>query len=175
MLDFLVLGSAEAGATGLNTGDIVFQLFMFLILLALLRKYAFGPLIGMMKKREDHIASQIDAAEKNRSEAEKIAADQKESLRQARIEAQELIENAKKLGEQQGKDIVQAARNESERIKQAAVKDIEQEKEQAIAALHDKVASLSVLIASKVIEKELNEQDQEKLINEYIDQVGEER
>jgi F-type H+-transporting ATPase subunit b len=172
VLDSLVLGAA---ASGLNTGDIVFQLLMFLILLALLRKYAFGPLMGIMKKREEHIANEIETAEKSRKESERIAAEQNEALKTARQEAQQLIENAKKLGEQQEKNIIEAARSEATRIKDSALREIEQEKEQAITALREQVASLSVLIASKVIEKELNEQDQEKLINEYIQEVGEER
>ena len=60
-------------------------------------------------------------------------------------------------------------------LKESAKVEIEQQKEKAVTAIREQVASLSVLIASKVIEKELNEQDQEKLINEYIQEVGEER
>lgn len=174
-LDFLVLASAEAGHSGINVGDIVYQLVAFIVLLLLLRKYAFGPLMGIMKKREEHIANEIEAAEKSRKEAEKFAADQAAALKAARQDAQELIENAKKLGEQQQKDIIEAAKVEAIRLKDAAVKEIQQEKDQAISALREQVASLSVLIASKVIEKELNEQDQQKLIDEYIKEVGEER
>lgn len=174
-LDFLVLASAEAGVHGVNTGDIVVQLVSFIILLILLRKFAFGPLMGIMKKREEHIANEIEAAEKARQEAQKVAAEQAEALKAARQDAAELIENAKKLGEQQQKDIIEAAKVEATRLKDAAVKEIQQEKDQAITALREQVASLSVLIASKVIEKELNEQDQQKLIDEYIKEVGEAR
>lgn len=167
----LVLGAS----LGINVGDIIFSLAAFLVLLALLRKYAFGPLMGIMKKREEHIANEINAAEKNRKEAQKIADEQRDELKKARQEAHELIENAKKLGEQQKEEIIVAARKESERIKESATKDIEREKDLAIRALQDQVASLSVMIASKVVEKELNEQDQEALIKEYIQEVGEER
>lgn len=175
MLEFLILGAAAEGAPGVNTGDIVYQLLAFLVLLALLRKYAFGPLMGIMKKREEHITSEIESAETSRKEAEGILAEQKETLKQARVEAQQLIESAKKTGEQQEKDIIAAAREEATRLKESALKDIEREKDQAITALREQVASLSVLIATKVIEKEINEKDQEKLINEYIQEVGEER
>ncbi|WP_017756600.1 F0F1 ATP synthase subunit B [Calidifontibacillus oryziterrae] len=176
-LDFLVLASAEAGthATGINIGDILYQLAAFIILMLLLRKYAFGPLMGIMKQREEHIANEINAAEKSRKEAEKFVREQTEALKTARQDAHDLIENAKKLGEQQQKDIIEAAKTEANRIKESAVKEIQQEKEQAITALREQVASLSVLIASKVIEKELSEQDQQKLIDEYIKEVGEER
>ncbi|MBO8175975.1 F0F1 ATP synthase subunit B [Aeribacillus pallidus] len=169
-----VLGASAAHA-GVNTGDIVFQLLMFIILLALLKKFAWGPLMGIMKQREEHIASQIDAAENSRKEAEKALQEQRELLKQARQEAQSLIENAKKQGDQQREEIIAQAREEAERMKEAAKREIQQEKEQAMAALREQVASLSVLVASKVIERELTAQDQDKLINEFIQEVGEER
>jgi F-type H+-transporting ATPase subunit b len=172
-VDLLVLGASTGGH--LNTGDMIFQLVMFLILLALLRKYAYGPLMNVMKQREEYIAKEISAAEKNHEEAKKLAEEQRELLKKSRQEAQNIIENAKKLAEEQKEEIIKAARQEAERIKESALKEIAQEKEQAVNALREQVASLSVLIASKVIEKELNEQDQEKLINEYIKEVGEAR
>ncbi|KEZ49081.1 F0F1 ATP synthase subunit B [Metabacillus indicus] len=169
----LVVG-AGAGLT-LNTGDILFQLVIFLILLALLRKYALGPVMGIMKQREEHIASEINASEAKHAEAKKLADEQRELLKQARTEAQSLVESAKKLGEKQKEDIILVARSEAERIKQSALKEIATEKEQAITALREQVASLSILIATKVIEKELNEKEQEKLIHDYIKEVGEGR
>jgi F-type H+-transporting ATPase subunit b len=173
-LDLFILG-AEAGGFVLNTGDILYQLFIFLVLLALLRKFAFGPIMGIMKQREQHVSNEISSAEQSNTEAKKLVEEQREMLKQSRQEAQELIENAKKLGEEQKNSIILEARNEAIRIKDSAVKEIAQEKDQAIAALREQVASLSVLIASKVIEKELNEQDQQKLINDYIQDLGEAR
>ncbi|MCP8617442.1 F0F1 ATP synthase subunit B [Salirhabdus salicampi] len=163
------------GAAGLNWGDMLAQLFVFIILLALLRKFAWGPLMKVMKDREDHIASEIDTAEKNRAESERLANEAQEKLKETRQQAQEVIETAKQTAKEQEKSIINTARQEAERIKETARKEIEQEKDKAIQALQDQVASLSVRIASKVIEKELSENDQEQLINEYIKEVGEER
>jgi F-type H+-transporting ATPase subunit b len=170
-----VLTSSFVLGAAFNGGDIVFQLFMFIILLALLKKYAWGPLMGIMKQREEHIANEIQAAEQSRVEANKLLEEQRSLLKEARTEAQELIENAKKQAEVQREEIITLARAEAERIKEAAKLEIEQQKEKAVAAIRDQVASLSVLIASKVIEKELTAEDQEKLINEYIQEVGEGR
>jgi F-type H+-transporting ATPase subunit b len=167
----LVLGAAEH----VHYGNIVFQLVMFLILLLLLKKFAWGPLMGIMKQREDHIASEINAAENSRLEAKKLLDEQRDLLKEARQEAQNLMENARKQGDLQREEIVVAARAESERIKEAAKLEIEQQKEKAVAAIREQVASLSVLIASKVIEKELSAQDQDQLINEYIKEAGEGR
>jgi len=86
-----------------------------------------------------------------------------------------LIESAKKQGDLQREEIIATARGEAERIKESAKLEIEQQKEKAVTAIREQVAQLSVLIASKVIEKELSAADQEKLINEYIQEAGEGR
>jgi len=158
-----------------NGGDILFQLLAMLVLLALLKKFALGPLLNIMKQREDHIAGEITSAEERNKEAQKLIEEQRVLLKDAKQESQSLIENAKKLGEKQKEDIIQAARAESERLKEAARTEIVKEKEQAVSALREQVASLSVLIASKVIEKELDEQAQEQLIQDYLKEVGESR
>ncbi|MGR3766133.1 F0F1 ATP synthase subunit B [Rossellomorea sp. NS-SX7] len=160
---------------GFNSGDILFQLVMFLVLMALLKKFAWGPLMGIMQQREDHIAGEITAAEESRAEANKVLEEQRQLLKEARTEAQAMIENSKKQGVEQREEIIATARQEAERLKESAKREIETQKEQAVAALQKQVASLSVLIASKVIEKELSAEDQQKLINDYIQEVGEER
>ncbi|WP_042351015.1 F0F1 ATP synthase subunit B [Bacillus massiliigorillae] len=160
---------------GFNGGDILVQLVCFIILLALLRKFAWGPLVNMMKQREEHVANEIDQAEKTRAEAKKYLEEQRALVKQSREEAQTLIENAKKQGEAQRDEIVVAARAEADRLKENAKREIITEREKAVAALREQVASLSVLIASKVIEKELTVADQDKLINEYLQKAGEER
>nr|WP_206703367.1 F0F1 ATP synthase subunit B [Bacillus mycoides] len=150
-------------------------MFIFLLLLVMLRKFAWGPLMGIMKEREEHVTNEIDAAERSNAEAKKLVEEQREMLKQSRVEAQELIERAKKQAVDQKDVIVAAAKEEAESIKTSAVQEIQREKEQAIAALQEQVASLSVHIASKVIEKELKEEDQVKLIRDYIKEVGEAR
>lgn len=169
LMDGLVLGAIFYG------GDILVTLLTFALLMFLLKKLAWGPLMGIMKQREEHVAKEIDEAEKSRVEANKLLEEQREMLKEARKEAQLMIENAKKHGETQREEIILTARAEAERMQETAKVTIEQQKEQAIAAVQDQVASLSVLIASKVIEKELNQADQDKLIQEIIDGAGEER
>ncbi len=174
LMSSFVLGTEIAGVH-FNGGDIIFQLLMFIILMALLKKFAWGPLMGIMKQREEHIAGEIESAENSRVEANKLLEEQKALLKEARQEAQNMIENSKKHGENQRQEIMETARQEAERLKETARLEIAQEKENAVAALREQVASLSVMIASKVIEKELTAEDQEKLINEYIERAGEEQ
>ncbi|MBS4206793.1 F0F1 ATP synthase subunit B [Bacillus sp. FJAT-50079] len=167
-----VLGATES-APLFNGGDILYTIAAFLVLMYLLKKVAWGPLMGIMIKREEHIANEIEAAEKSRIESNKLLEEQRALLKEARQEAQAMIESSKEHGEAQREEIIQTARQEAERIKESALLEINQQKEQAIGALREQVASLSVLIASKVIEKELNEEDQQQLINEYIQRAGE--
>ncbi|WP_249869324.1 F0F1 ATP synthase subunit B [Oceanobacillus saliphilus] len=171
------LGYLTIGATvgGLRVGDMLVQLFFFLLLLYFVKKFAWGPLMNKMQEREEYVAGEIESAEKSRLEAEKASIEAAAQLNNVKLEAQKLIEDAKSAGMKQEQDIVESARKEADQIIQAAQADIQNEKEKAIQALQDKVASLSVLIASKVIEKEISAQDQEKLINDYIKEVGEER
>ncbi|SFM16374.1 ATP synthase F0 subcomplex B subunit [Gracilibacillus orientalis] len=165
----------QASIGGLQGGNMLFAIVSFLALLWLLRKYAWGPLLNKMEERENHIANEIDTAEKNRTDAEKASHEANEQLKATRQEAQQIIEDAKKAGQQQEKAIIEAANEASVRIKKSAEEDIAREKEKAVEALQAQVASLSVQIATKVIEKEISVEDQEQLISEYMKEVGEEQ
>ncbi len=78
-----------------NGGDILFQLLAMLVLLALLKKFALGPLLNIMKQREDHIAGEITSAEERNKEAQKLIEERRVLLKEAKQESQSLIENAK--------------------------------------------------------------------------------
>lgn len=160
---------------GFHVVDMIVMLIFFIILVSLVKKFAWGPVMDMMQQREDYVASEIETAEKNRQDAEQASKEANEQLQQTKQEAQQIIEDAKSSGVKQEEDIVASAKKEAERIRESAQEDIENEKEKALQALQDKVASLSVLVASKVIEKEISAEDQDELIAEYIKEAGEER
>ncbi|GEK33270.1 F0F1 ATP synthase subunit B [Kurthia sibirica] len=171
--EYLTLGSA--GAKGLNYGDIIATLVVFIVLMLLLKKFAWGPLMGIMQEREELVASEIDTAEKNRVEAGKLLEEQRSLLKEARTEAQAIVENAKKQADLQKEDIVSSAKAEAVRLQESAKRDIETEKEKAIAAVREEVVSLSVLAATKVLNKEVSAEDNRALIEETIAKAGETR
>lgn len=164
----LTIGSTP----GVMWGDMIFLIVSFVILLVLIRIFAWKPLMDMMKKREDHIAAEINNAETSRVESAALLEEQRKVLKDARIEAHELIESAKGQGAQEREKIVAAAKVEATRLYNEAKADINSEKEKAVTEVREQVASLSVLIAAKVIEKNLNEADQSDLIAGYIDGLG---
>ena len=145
-LDYLVLG---AGNTGINLGDAVATLVIFLGLMALLKKFAWGPLMGIMREREELVASGIDAAEKAKKETQALLEEQKSLLKEARTEAQSILEGAKKQGEASREEIVSAARAEANRLKESAVRDIEAEKERTKKEINKKCKTLTYTTAYK--------------------------
>ncbi|GAK14488.1 F0F1 ATP synthase subunit B [Geomicrobium sp. JCM 19039] len=156
---------------GIEWGTIIYSVAAFSVLMFVIGKFALKPLMGVMEKRQNQVNDDLDNAEKSRVEAEKYLEQQREELKAARVQAQETLEQASKMSEQQSREVLENAKQEAERIKEAAVQDIEREKEQALESVRDQVASLSVAIATKVIEKELDEKEQQKLIDSYLEEV----
>nr|WP_154749648.1 F0F1 ATP synthase subunit B [Planomicrobium sp. YIM 101495] len=157
----------------MNIGDIIVTLVIFSLLMLLLKKFAWGPLMGVMQQREELIASEIEAAENSRQESHKLLEEQRAILKDASTQAQQIVENAKKQGEVSREDIITTARAEAGRMKDAAVQEIANEREKAIAAVRDEVVALSLLAASKVLDKEISEEENRQLINETIAKAGE--
>ncbi|WP_128896228.1 F0F1 ATP synthase subunit B [Longirhabdus pacifica] len=144
----------------------------FGILYFLLHRYAFGPLFSVMEKRKEHVQNEIKQAEKSRTDAEQFLTDQKKAIDDARKEAFEIIEQARKTSTSQADDIVAKAKEEADRMKEAAIAEIESEKNKAVAQLKNQVSAMSVLIASKIIEKQVDEKSQKQLIDSYLTKVG---
>src|SRR5699024_7653092 len=128
--------------------DMIVMLIFLLILMFSVSELAWGAVMVRRKKLEDYVAYEIEAAGTSRAEAEKANKEAVERLNTTKQEAQQIIEDARNAGLKQEQDIIESAKQEAERIKVQAQQEIENEKEKALQALQDKVASLSVLIAS---------------------------
>ena len=137
LINNLILGAAGGGS--LHVGDIVFQLVAFLLLMLLLKKFAWGPLMGIMKERENHIANEIESAEQSRLETKKLLEEQRELLKESRNEAAGLIESAKKQAEMQREEIMALAKAEADRLKESAKAEIEQQKSKLLQLFANKL------------------------------------
>jgi F-type H+-transporting ATPase subunit b len=154
-------------------GLIIWTLISFFILLIVLSKVAYPQILKAMKKREETIQQQLEEAQKTKGAAEKILEDYKRQLAEARAEAQKLLNEGKALGESMRKEIIQKAQEESHQIVKRAQEEIELQKQKAILELQEKIADLSIMAASKVINKSLDTEDHRRLVNEYVSKVGE--
>ena len=160
------------GDAGVQWGDFLFYLIMFIIMLLIVKHFAWGPVTKMMDKRATKISNDIDSAEKARKEAEGLAAKRQTALENSRTEAAGIIDRAKQNGEQQKASIVDAANEEVKTMKANAKKDIQQEKQDALSSVKNDVAELSIEIASKIIQKELTPESQKELVDSYIEGLG---
>ena len=150
----------------------VFALIAFGILYFLLSKYAFGPLMSIMEKRRTHIQDQIVGAEENRKQTEQLLLEQQAAIQQARKEAYEIIELSKLTSSKQAEEIVASAKAEAERLKAEAQKDIENEKNKAIAELKTHVGQWSVAIAKEILVKEVDAAAQQSIVSQFLQEAG---
>ncbi len=152
---------------------VLISILAFAILYVLLHKFAFGKLFAIMEQRRELVLSQMDEASKTREQAHQYVEEQKQALNQARQEAHDIIERSRQTSSKQAEQIVGLAKEEAERIKVEAVRDIANEKTKAVAELRNELGSVSVKIASKLLEREVkNDNMQEELVDQYLKEVG---
>lgn len=151
--------------------NIVWSILAFGILYWALNKFAFGKLFDVMEKRRQLVLSQMDEAKQTREQAAAYITEQKQELENARKEAYSILEQARITSSKQSDDIIKSAQAETARLKQETLKDIEAEKSKAVAAIRSEVGGISVQIASKIMEKQVDEKSQEQLVNQYLKEV----
>ncbi|MDN5292875.1 MAG: F-type H+-transporting ATPase subunit b [Eubacteriales bacterium] len=163
---------AIAEALGFDVNKFIWALINFLILVFLLKKFAYKPVLNMLDERKRSIEESLTRAEKARDEAERMQKEYEAQLAQAREEAQRIIEQATKLGEQMKEEILANAQAEASKAIQRAQEEIAREREKAVVALREEVANLAVLAAGKVLGRAISVEDHEKMIKEFIAEVG---
>ena len=155
----------------LSPGTILAQMLNFFILVWILHRFAYKPLVGMMNARKEQIAKDLASAEQSRLEAEQIKADYAAQIAKARHEAQEIVEKAHHQAKLSTAEEVAAARSQIENEKERARQDIAIERDRAMNSLRNEVVSLSVAMAGKVVAKDMNSETNTKLIEDAIRQL----
>lgn len=152
-------------------GLIIWTIIIFLILLFILKKYAWAPLLKSLNDREQRIKDSVEKAEYLKIEAEKILEQNKKLLAQADEEARKLIAEGKELAEKHRTDIMTKTNEDSAKMLQQAKSEIQREKQSALNELKDEVANLAVLAAGKIIDENLDAKKQKKIIESFINQI----
>ena len=157
-----------AGIMDLRPGLSIWTALTFLLLLVLLSKFAWGPIVKMLDERERTIRDAIDQAKKERAEAEKLLAQQKDSLAQARREAADLAKKGQQEVEALRAELTARARKEADDLVATARRTIEEEKGKAAAELKAQVADLAVAAATRIVKSSLDDKAQRALVEEYL-------
>ena len=154
-----------------NVGLMVWTLLLFVLSMIILWKLAFPRITEALDRRQHMIEDSIDAAEKTRQEADQLLADYRERLTEARRQAEEIVERARKAGEAHERDSEAEAQARRERLMEQARRDIEMETRRAIQDIRREVADLTVMATEKVTRKSLTEEDQRRLVEEALGEI----
>ena len=154
-----------------TTGLMIWTLVTFVVVLIVLKKYAFTPIQQMIDQRRVAITADLDAAEKARGEAQAALAEYREQLAEARKEAARIVEDARRIGEERRVADVAALEAETGRLKEQAKAEIAAETRQALADLKQHVAELTMVATEKVVRARLDAGEQKRLIEDALADV----
>jgi F-type H+-transporting ATPase subunit b len=173
LIAFLQEHAAEASPNvfAITTNVSFWTLVIFLILLFILAKFAFPPILGYAAAREQRIQDALDQAAKDRAEANRVLEEQRQALLQARDEAQSVIGDAQKAAERVRREMLDKARAEQEEIITRAKSEIEAERARAIDSLRREAVELAIAAASKLVERKLDSAEDRRIVTDFLANV----
>ena len=156
-------------AQGIITG--VATIVIFILLVAVLGKYAWGPNLAGLKAREEKIRKDIAAAEEARARAEATLRQYNDQLATAEQKVRDLLTKATADAEKLAGSIRTRGQQEAEEIKERAMRDIDAAREQALSEIYQQTADLATRVAEKILRRNLNADDQRGLVNESLQEL----
>ena len=154
-----------------DVGNALWTLVIFLLVVTVLGKFAWGPILGLLQEREEFIHRSLADAKRDRDEAETRLKDYAAKIQGARNEAAAIVEEARRDAERLREDLRQRARTEADTMIQNAERQIGLQTQRAIQDIRREAVDLSVAIASKIIQRNLTKEDNQRLIDDALKQV----
>jgi F-type H+-transporting ATPase subunit b len=154
-----------------DPGLFIWTIVTFLVLLALLAKFAWRPLLAALESRQNAIRKSLDDAQQARQELERLNQESVQIMNRARVEADQLIIRTRADADRLREDMRQKARAEADAIVKGAERQIQLETSRALQQIRTEAVDLSVMIASKLLQRNLSKEDNERLIEEALKQV----
>lgn len=151
---------------------VVFMLLNTLILFLIMKKLLFKPVKAMIDARQEELKKLHDDAQKAKADAEQMKTDYVKSLSGAKEEANEIVKSATQKAQTKSDEIVREAQEKATKLLEKADLEIEREKKKAINEIKDEISDIAIMIATKVVDKDINAKDHERLIEQFIDGVG---
>ena len=149
-------------------GLMAWTLAIFVLLFFILSRYAFGPITRAVEAREQALQDAIDQAKRDREEAARILAEHRTQLEGSRAEAQKIIAEGRAVGEKLRAEMLEETRTQQQDLLERARREIAGERDRAIAQIREEAVDLALAAASKVIEKNLDDSANRKLVEGYL-------
>ncbi|MEW9123150.1 MAG: F0F1 ATP synthase subunit B [Thermotaleaceae bacterium] len=162
----------KAGLVEINW-NLGFQILNTLIIYFIMKKLLFKPVTEFMAARQNSIEESIQEAEDKNTQADKLMQEYEQKIAGAQQEAREIIKDASKRAEDRAGEIEKEAQEEASKVLARAESEIAREKQKAINALKNEMATMAVMAAGKIINKNLDVKEHSQLVNQFIDEVGE--
>lgn len=169
------LAAAEGGKVNLlepHAGLIFWTIVVFTATLLILRKFAWGPILGAVQAREQALTDAMAAAERDRNEAAKMVAEQRAAIETARNEAQRYIAEGRATAESMRGEMLEQTRQQQSELLERARKEIEAEKVKAVEELRREAVDLALAGAGKLIGQKLDGDADRKLVEQYLASLG---
>lgn len=154
-----------------SVGTLFWMLLFFSIILWILKKFAWKPILNSLKEREKSIEEALSSAEKAKEQMAKLKAENQKILSEAKLEREKLLKEAKELKDKIIAEAHEQAQQEAKKIIDVAKQSIENEKLNAINEIKSQIASLSLVIAEKIIREKLDEQKHKELIDNFLNEI----
>lgn len=158
---------------GVNFYDAIFALLNFVALFLVLRKFLFGPVMKIIADRQKEIDDMYCAAGTAKSEAAALQAEYEKKLSAAQQTGERIVKEAVARGQSREEEILRQANREADAIRAKAEADIAREKKKAVNDAKDEISDIALAIAGKVVGRELNNADHVRLIDSFIEELGE--
>ena len=170
-LAILVLASEGGSLVDVNPGLIFWTVVTFLILLFILKKVAWKPILAALNERETAIKDSLEKAEKAKEEAQRVLQENQASLQKAEEESKKIIEQSREYAAKLKDQMLRESKEQAHKIIEDASAQIEQKKEAAFNELKTKVSEIAVNAAEKILKEKLDNDSHKKLVDRYIEDI----
>jgi len=174
MHPFIILAAEEGGGFNpmlFDPGALLLTWITFLVSLFILTRYCWRPILNSARSREERIANNLKEAETARIEAEKMLKSYQAQVDSARQEVGRLVEEGRTAADKLKKEILEKANQEAEAARDRAGREIDLAKDRALEQIRSEAIDLSIAVASRILERSLNDQDHRKLAQDILEKV----
>ncbi|MBI1806881.1 MAG: F0F1 ATP synthase subunit B [Ignavibacteria bacterium] len=154
-----------------NPGLIIWTIITFLLLMVILKKFAWKPLLESLQRREESVRNAIERAEQAKNEAERLLEENRKQLERAEAEGHRMLTESRQLAEKLKDEIIEKANRQTRAMLDQAKQEIDRDKEAALAQLRGEVANLAIQAASKILDETLDESRHRKIVDSYLKQL----
>ena len=167
-----VIASGESGGLmDINPGLIFWTVITFVLLLLLLRKVAWKPILSALDKRESDIKESLEQAEKAKEEAQKILDQNQANLAKAEDESKKIIEQSRAYAENLKEQLMKDSKEQAKKIVEDASDEIQRQKDAAFEELKIQIAEIAVNAAEKIIKQNVDAEKNKQIVAKYLDEV----